>query len=258
VIYKHQTSIPSIAVHAVSSDQKTLLFIDENDDREAIYSMNLADGEIIGPIFSKENTDIEFLETDINRRLTAVVYSGFKTQYEFVNKSYNVLYDRLSATFPMSNVYYESSTADRKKIVVRVSGADAAGDYMLFDTEKVMLTKLNSEYNVESINQLKAIKYKARDGLSIPAIITFPPEHHGREKLPLIALPHGGPEAYDNLQFDWLAQYLATKGYIVLQPNFRGSTGFGYQFRNAGRGRWGKEMQDDVTDGVNSSATVPE
>ena len=66
----------------------------------------------------------------------------------------------------------------------------------------------------------------------------------------MIALPHGGPEAHDTLSFDWWAQYLANKGYLVIQPNFRGSSGFGREFTEAGAGKWGKEMQDDVSDGV--------
>jgi dipeptidyl aminopeptidase/acylaminoacyl peptidase len=68
---------------------------------------------------------------------------------------------------------------------------------------------------------------------------------------PLIVIPHGGPEAYDAVGFDWLAQYFASRGYLVLQPNFRGSYGFGRAHREAGHGEWGGKMQDDITDGVN-------
>ena len=63
-------------------------------------------------------------------------------------------------------------------------------------------------------------------------------------------LPHGGPESYDSIGFDYMAQFFAQKGYLVIQPNFRGSTGFGYHFRDAGRGKWGREMQDDITDSL--------
>jgi dipeptidyl aminopeptidase/acylaminoacyl peptidase len=249
-IYSLSTPIPSISVQAISSDGGSLIFIDQNDDREAVYSIALDDGEITGPIFSKPDADIDFLDTDVNRRLTAIVYSGFKSDYTFIDERENQLFDRLSVTFPKSNIQYQSATADKSTILVKVSGAEKAGAYMLFDTEKATIKQFAVEYDVDTIAELKAVKYKARDGLDITAIITFPPEHYGRKNLPLIALPHGGPESYDKIHFDWLAQYLATKGYLVLQPNFRGSSGFGYQFRNAGRGRWGQEMQDDVSDGV--------
>ena len=251
-VYTLETSIPSISVQAISVDEKSLIFIDENNDREAVYSMSLEDGEITGPIFSRPDADIEFIDTDINRRLTAVIYSGFKPSYDFSDKRSNLLHDRLSAIFPMSSIHFLSASADKKKVVVKVTGGDAAGAYLLFDTDNAKLLKVATEYDVASIGELKAIKYNARDGLAIPAMITFPPANYGRKKLPLIVLPHGGPESYDKIEFNWLSQYFSAKGYLVLQPNFRGSTGFGYEFRNAGRGRWGQEMQDDVSDGVSA------
>jgi dipeptidyl aminopeptidase/acylaminoacyl peptidase len=91
--------------------------------------------------------------------------------------------------------------------------------------------------------------YKARDGLDIPAYITLPP---GKplNKLPLIVMPHGGPDARDRIGFDWMAQFFANRGYAVLQPNFRGSWGYGHKFTDAGQLQWGLKMEDDLTDGV--------
>ena len=96
------------------------------------------------------------------------------------------------------------------------------------------------------------ITYKARDGFDIQAIVTGPPYWNPGEgaPLPALILPHGGPASYDRFGFDWMAQYFANRGYLVLQPNFRGSTGFGRAFQDAGRGEWGGKMQDDITDGV--------
>ena len=104
------------------------------------------------------------------------------------------------------------------------------------------------------VGLVQTIEYSSRDGLKIPAIITWPPGVDGgtAKKLPLVVMPHGGPERYDRVGFDWMAQFFANEGYAVLQPNFRGSTGFGVEFRDAGRGQWGLKMQDDVTDGVNA------
>jgi dipeptidyl aminopeptidase/acylaminoacyl peptidase len=98
---------------------------------------------------------------------------------------------------------------------------------------------------------VESITYKARDGTVIPAHLTLPPGAETRN-LPLVVLPHRGPEARDYAEFDWWAQFLATRGYAVLQPQFRGSTGFGDAFRLAGRRQWGGLMQDDVTDGVHA------
>src|SRR5690606_34346161 len=96
---------------------------------------------------------------------------------------------------------------------------------------------------------VKYVTYPAADGLSIPAHLTLPP---GREAkgLPLVVLPHGGPQARDEPGFDYWAQLLASRGYAVLQPQFRGSTGFGVSHLEAGYGEWGRKMQSDLTDGV--------
>lgn len=249
-IYSAQTSIPEISVQAVATDEKSLLFIDKNDDREAVYSMSLKTGEVLGPLYSKDDTDIDYLETTINRKLSAIVYSGFKPKYEFVDAESNALYKRLELTFPKSSIYVKSSTKNNEKVIIRVDGGGETGSYILFDSAKSKLYRLAAEYDVVSVGPSKAIKYNSRDGLKIPAIITFPPGDTVAKDLPLIVLPHGGPESYDRIGFNWLSQFFAVKGYVVLQPNFRGSTGFGYEFRNAGRGRWGREMQDDVSDGI--------
>jgi len=100
-----------------------------------------------------------------------------------------------------------------------------------------------------ALGSIRITSFKARDGTQIPAYLTLPPGSDGK-RLPLVVLPHGGPELRDWPQFDWWSQFLATRGYAVLQPQFRGSTGFGEAFRLAGRRQWGGLMQDDVTDGV--------
>lgn len=134
--------------------------------------------------------------------------------------------------------------------MARVAGANAAGTYYFFDDEIDTQELLGSQYKVDHIAEVRPMTYKARDGLEIPALLTIPPGVIEPKQLPLIVLPHGGPEAHGEIDFDWLAQFLAQSGYLVLQPNFRGSTGFGRAHRLAGHGHWGKAMQDDVSDGV--------
>lgn len=97
-----------------------------------------------------------------------------------------------------------------------------------------------------------SVEFKARDGLSIQTILTMPPDHDPQadEALPAILLPHGGPAHYDRFDFNWIAQYFANRGYAVVQPNFRGSEGFGKAFEQAGDGEMGGKMQDDLTDAV--------
>ena len=100
-----------------------------------------------------------------------------------------------------------------------------------------------------ALGSVRTLTYKARDGVMIPAYLTLPPSSTGKG-LPLVVFPHDGPAARDDYVFDWMAQFLASRGYAVLQPQYRGSTGFGEAWLKAGRQQWGAQMQEDVTDGV--------
>lgn len=130
------------------------------------------------------------------------------------------------------------------------SGPRHPTSYMLFNAREKQLYPLGSsfpELNADGLARRSAVTYPARDGRAIPAIITLPPGI-APSNLPFIVLPHGGPTSHDDLSFHWLAQFLASRGYGVIQPNFRGSTGNGYDHRAAGRGQWGRAMQDDLVD----------
>lgn len=141
---------------------------------------------------------------------------------------------------------------DYKRIVARVESASQAPVYYLIDFNKGTADIIGETYPglaEATLGTLETTSYRSRDGLEIPAYLILPP---GRkpEKLPLVVLPHGGPYARDDQGFDWLAQFLATRGYVVLQPQFRGSWGFGAAHMRAGNRQWGRAMQDDITDGV--------
>lgn len=255
LIYKNETKRPNISVQAVSDDENKILFVDQEKKDVGVFTMDLSNGEIGGPLFARNGSDIAYLLTDINRKLLAVVYSR-KPAYSFQNAHIDKLYGRVSATFPDSSITYLGSTSDLSKTLFQVSGNYDPHSFVLFDAEQVSLNSLGSGYpdiKNEDIGEVVTISYEARDGLEIPALITWPAHtksQASRRNLPLLVQPHGGPESHDSIGFHWRAQYFASKGYLILQPNFRGSSGFGKDFMHAGRGKWGKEMQDDVTDGV--------
>jgi dipeptidyl aminopeptidase/acylaminoacyl peptidase len=154
--------------------------------------------------------------------------------------------------FPGRIVHLESWSSDFNKLVVSTGGGDDSGTYWLVDIAKHAADPIGSEYpDIKSadVGQLKTVDWRAADGLALSGVLTLPP---GRDpkSLPLVVLPHGGPEARDYPEFDWWAQAIASRGYAVFQPNFRGSNGFGVAFRNAGLGQWGRKMQTDISDGV--------
>ena len=254
LIYKNKTDLPSISVRAISEDETQLLFVDQKRTDAGVFTLDLNTGEIGGPLFARSDSDVNIL-TDMNRKLVSVVYSK-RAKYLFQNARLNELYRRVNASFPNSSIDYLSSTSDLSKVLFQVSGNYDPNSFVLFDTEAVTLNSLGNGYpNIkkEDLGEVVSVTYEARDGLDIPAIITWPANarsEQSRRNLPLIVLPHGGPELHDSVGFHWLAQYFAGQGYMVLQPNFRGSSGFGIAFKEAGRGEWGRKMQDDVTDGV--------
>jgi dipeptidyl aminopeptidase/acylaminoacyl peptidase len=113
-----------------------------------------------------------------------------------------------------------------------------------------LVANRHPELTADKLAPMEAVRYRARDGMEITAYVTRPAGAPAGKPLPLIVMPHGGPEARDSLDFDIWAEFFATRGYLVLQPNFRGSSGYGRKFAEAGYGQWGGKMDDDITDGV--------
>jgi acetyl esterase/lipase len=151
--------------------------------------------------------------------------------------------------FPNGQVRLLSHSDDFAKVLVQVFGPSDGYVYALFDWYTHRTAILGKVYEgLQSVAAVKPITYPAADGTVIPAFLTLPT---GREAahLPLIVLPHGGPEAANSNRFDWWAQALANEGYAVLQPNYRGSA-LGAKFVALGYGEWGRKMQSDLSDGV--------
>ncbi len=150
----------------------------------------------------------------------------------------------------------QSFAEDPRQLIAYSEGEGDAGTYYYIDLTTGEGKEVASNYPdlpAEWITQKQAIDYKAADGLNIHAYLTLPPFREAKN-LPLIVLPHGGPEDHDDISFDWQAQFFASRGYAVLQPNFRGSDGYGQAFVNAGHGEWGRKMQTDLSDGVRALA----
>ena len=224
--------------------------------------IDLTQLELFDPATGKE----EFVESDPMKRvdiggetfsevtdeLVATAYVEDRPRVYFRDKSYEADYNLLKKQFPGMDIDFASGTKDESLWLIDVGSDTDPGDTYLFDrnTKKVTLQyhireKLNRDYLAE----MKPIRYKSSDGLEIPAYLTLP-KGVAAKNLPLIAFPHGGPWARDNWGYDAFAQFWANRGYAVLQPNFRGSTGYGKKFIDAGNKQWGDKMQDDITWGV--------
>ena len=136
-------------------------------------------------------------------------------------------------------------------LIVKTEGPGDPGTWWKVDIKTGSADVLGTSYalNADDVAPMHMIQYKAGDGMDISAVLTLPPGRTPRN-LPLIVLPHGGPTHRDYPGFDWWAQAFASRGYTVLQPNFRGSSGYGAQFEMAGHGEWGRKMQTDISDGL--------
>ncbi len=191
--------------------------------------------------------------SDVTEELVVTFYVGDRVRIypktDQVRHDLEVLREKL----PEGEISLGSSTEDERLHLVTVSRDVDPGSRYLYnrETEEVtLLYRSRPELPSEQLAYVKAIRYKARDGLEIPAYLTLPRGVEA-EGLPAVILPHGGPWARDNWGYDSYAQFFANRGYVVLQPNFRGSTGYGKAHLNAGNNEWGTgAMQHDISDGV--------
>jgi dipeptidyl aminopeptidase/acylaminoacyl peptidase len=223
-------------------DLSTLTLMDpETGKAEVVESDPLKKVDFGAAVFS-EATD----------ELVYTTYVEDRTRRYFKDKNFETDFKWLEGKFPGREIGLGSRSADEKVWVVVASSDVEPGETYLFDRKT---RKLEFQYKVreklprEALAHMQAVHYKSSDGLEIPAYLTLP-KGAPAKSLPLVVLPHGGPWARDGWGYNPLAQFLANRGYAVLMPNFRGSTGYGKKFLNGGNGEWGRKMQDDITWGV--------
>jgi dipeptidyl aminopeptidase/acylaminoacyl peptidase len=152
-----------------------------------------------------------------------------------------------------ANVFITDLSLDGNTFLLYVEGPTVAPSFYYYRVDRRKIEFIGFE-RTALFNKIApiatAVNWKARDGRELSGYLTLPAGAGAARKLPLVVYPHGGPEARDRLRFDPWVQYLATRGYAVFQPNFRGSDGFGKSFAESGYGEWGRAMQNDITDGL--------
>ncbi|MBC8025501.1 MAG: S9 family peptidase [Steroidobacteraceae bacterium] len=224
-------------------------------DRMGVYLYDLnqesfGDALIENPLFDINSARVA---TDASK-LVFHCYDDHVRTCDFADPKQNAYMRALRKFFEDSaNVTVMDASNDGKIILLSVDGpVDApAFYYYLVDEQKVQLLGLRQgALRDKLLGASVVVKYKTRDGLAQTGYLTYPPGAKGAKGLPLVLMPHGGPQVRDRLRFDPWAQYLAARGYAVFQPNFRGSGGFGEAFELSGHREWGRKMQDDLGDGV--------
>ena len=222
-------------------------------DKTAIFTFDPDANKTEELVFEHPEVDVSSLLSSRKRKvITGVVYTTERSHYHFFDADRKELQGTLEAFFPGKNVAVRNMDDDERMVILSTYGDRTRGSVYLYDRETKHLEKLADLapwLKEEEMAPMTPINYVSRDGLTIHGYLTLPVGVASRD-LPLVIIPHGGPSARDVWGFDSEVQFLANRGAAVLQVNFRGSTGYGRAFWQAGFKQWGRAMQDDLTDGV--------
>jgi dipeptidyl aminopeptidase/acylaminoacyl peptidase len=220
---------------------RLVLFDPETKKEELVDSDPENRVDFGGAIFSEKTGD-----------LVGSVYLDDTQRVYFRDKEFAADYQLVKKKLAGKQISFGGSTADERKWMIVAADDTEPGERHLFDRDTKTLTM---QYRVfeklprQHLAEMKPVRYKSSDSLEIPAYLTLP-KGVPAKNLPAVVVPHGGPWGRDAFGYSPMAQFFANRGYAVLQPNFRGSTGYGEKFLNAGNNQWGEKMQDDVTWGV--------
>jgi dipeptidyl aminopeptidase/acylaminoacyl peptidase len=190
--------------------------------------------------------------SEVDYRILFTEYEDSVPRLYFRDKAFEQEYHWLQSQLPGKQISLGSHSQDEAQWVLTAHSDTDPGSTYLWDRKAntvALQYRIREELPRESLSERRPYEFKSSDGLVITGYITLPKGLPAKD-LPLIVWPHGGPWARDVFGYDTFAQFLANRGYAVLQPNFRGSTGYGKKFLNAGNGEWGRKMQDDLTWGV--------
>ncbi len=178
--------------------------------------------------------------------------TGDESRVEFFDATDAKTWRALAGAYPGDRVNLVSSSADHRKFILKVDSVTEGPAFAFVDLDTRKGDWIGEEYQgltSQDVSPVKPVSFKANDGLALTGYLTLP-KGKPAKALPLVVFPHGGPAARDEPGFDWWAQAMASRGYAVLQVNYRGSEGFGWAFQSAGFGQWGRKMQTDLSDGV--------
>jgi dipeptidyl aminopeptidase/acylaminoacyl peptidase len=235
--------------------------LSNKDGYRALYEYDLGTMNLGKKVFGVEGYDVDAANTTPDdSALQSVHWTDQRSRTKYLDPRLNDIQKVLEETFGKGNIQINSADLKREKIVFSYAQLGQAPTVFLFDTVSGKMTRIayySDTLKDAKLNPTSMIRYPASDGLQIEAVLTMPRHRAGQKNLPLIIMPHGGPWARDDA--DWSpymwAQALAEYGYVVIQPNYRGSTGYGREFGKAVDGNWGERMQDDLNDAITHLAS---
>lgn len=219
---------------------------------EGLYTLALDSGTIVETIFAHPQVDIDELVADPHtNEPVGVSYTVDRQQVAYFNKTWANVQAALDKALPATNNLIVSNARDKDRYLVKAFSDKEPGTYYYFDaaTNRLdLLAHAQPQIAATDAASVRPVQIPMRDGTTIPGYLTLPKGMKTGSNLPAVILPHGGPIARATANWEFLPQFLASHGYAVLEPNFRGSSGFGLKHLQAGLKQWGGQMQDDVTD----------
>lgn len=246
-----------VSPHFFTFDNKNM-YVSSNlgRDKAVVAEFDLATGTEIKVLYENNDFDVDGLSYSRKRKvLTTASYESWKNEKFFFDETSQKIYERLEKDLGNYEIAITGVTRNEDRFIVRTYSDRSLGSYYIYDanTDKLdKITEVSPWLNEEDMAVQSPIQYTTRDGLTIHGYLTLPKGYtiETAHNLPVVINPHGGPWARDSWGFNPEVQFLANRGYAVLQMNFRGSTGYGKAFWTASFKQWGLTMQDDITDGV--------
>lgn len=243
----------SIPVPQVYRADGSAIAIADDGGRNEVYELNLPSFTLGKKLYGDAKYDVEdVIANAADNDLDGIVVIDRKLRTDWLNPQLKAVQKDLDSSLGAGNARIVSWSRDRTKLLVEVGDPSQAGAIFFWNTNGSRMDRIGWNQpglKGRKLSPVKTITYAARDGTSIDAVLTLP---RGRPatNLPLIVMPHGGPAVRDMEAYDWWTQSLAEMGYAVIQPNYRGSTGYGVAFQKLGEGEWGLKMQDDLLDSI--------
>ncbi|KGE15637.1 alpha/beta hydrolase family protein [Sphingobacterium deserti] len=236
-------------------NKKNIIYALSNDGRDklSLVEYNVESGEEERLLYGNAEVDLESQGYSDNlQEMIFTQYTAEKSEKLFFNKSFQRHFESLAAQFENRSIDILDTDSSLNHWIVKISTDVHAGGIYYYDVQSKktqLLAELNPKLAKAELSPKQPIRYQSRDGLTINGYLTYP-RTQARKDLPVVVLVHDGPNRRESVDFDAEVQFLANRGYLVFQLNYRGSVGYGKQFWTAGFKEWGGKIQSDIIDGV--------
>lgn len=246
---------PSIYIAGFGNNPNELYIFADHEGRQALFRVDLSKPDYPRElVLSDERYDVNgrLIYSNAHKEVVGLYYNDGSSRSVFWNSEFKAFQGGLDKALPDTRNYIVNMSADARKYVLYTTNATNPGTYLYGDRDAKTLSHLAAAYPQLTDDVLVAKQsrtYKARDGLELEGFLSLPKTFANKPTATII-LPHGGPMSEDGKEFDMFSTFMANRGYVVFQPNFRGSSGYGHDFMMQAVGGYGLEMQDDLEDAV--------